>query len=141
MNFITAMVVSAILSATSIWSTNLEEAKLQSKQEHKLILLSFSGSDWCGPCIKLRRDVFESSEFQDFAKSNLVMVNADFPRLRKNQPGKEQIAQNELLAEKYDPKGIFPFTLLLNSDGAILKSWEGNPGITPAEFIQQIKSR
>lgn len=141
MNIITAFVISAVLSAASIWTNDFEQAKQQAKQENKLILLNFSGSDWCGPCIKLHRDVFEVSVFQDFAKQNLVLINADFPRLKKNQLSKAQITQNEALAERYNPKGIFPLTLLLDADGKVLKTWEGNNGIQPDSFIEQIKAK
>ena len=141
MNIITAFVISAVLSATSIWTNDFEQAKQQAKQENKLILLNFSGSDWCGPCIKLHRDVFEASVFQDFAKQNLVLINADFPRLKKNQLSKAQITQNEALAERYNPKGIFPLTLLLDADGKVLKTWEGNNGIQPDSFIEQINAK
>lgn len=141
MNIITAFVISAVLSAASIWTNDFEQAKQQAKQENKLILLNFSGSDWCGPCIKLHRDVFEASVFQDFAKQNLVLINADFPRLKKNQLSKAQITQNEALAERYNPKGIFPLTLLIDADGKVLKTWEGNNGIQPDSFIEQIKAK
>ena len=67
-----------------VWGADFSEAQQIAKQNHKLILLNFSGSDWCGPCIKLKKDVFESAEFQSFAESNLVLLRADFPRLKKN---------------------------------------------------------
>jgi len=122
------------------WHSNMEEAQQLARQEHKHILLNFSGSDWCGPCIMLRKEVFDDPSFQSFSDSTLVLVNADFPRLRKNQLSKEQQQMNDRLADQYNSQGKFPLTLLLGADGKILKQWEGNPGLKPAEFAGQIAS-
>ena len=122
------------------WENDFEIAQKKAEAEHKFILLNFSGSDWCGPCIRLKKDVFESESFATFSSENLVLVNADFPRLKKNQLSKEQQKKNDKLADKYNSQGIFPFTLLLNAKGKIIKSWEGNPGLLTEQFISQIKS-
>jgi thioredoxin-related protein len=122
------------------WGTDFEDAKKKAEKEHKLILLNFSGSDWCIPCIKFRKQVFENASFQNFADSSLVLVNADFPRLKKNQLSKDQQKKNDKLADKYDPNGIFPFTLLLDEKGKIVKSWEGFPNLTAEEFTGQLKA-
>jgi thioredoxin-related protein len=141
MNFLASLFLSAMLSAASLWGSNMEQAQQQAQQENKLILLNFSGSDWCGPCMKLRRDVFESDEFLAYAKDKLVLVNADFPRQKKNKLDAEQVKRNEALAEKYNTKGTFPFTLLLDASGRVLKTWEGNPGLTPSQLIEEIKQK
>ncbi len=107
------------------WGSDLSVAQQAAKDQHKLILLNFSGSDWCGPCIKLKKDVFESTEFQSFAEANLVLVRADFPRLKKNQLAKDQQAKNDALAERYNSDGKFPLTVLLNEQGKVLKEWDG----------------
>ena len=130
-----------MLSVPSFWGTNMEQAQLEAKQESKLILLNFSGSDWCGPCMKLRRDVFDSEEFLAYAKDKLVLVNADFPRQKKNRLDAEQVKRNEALAEKYNTKGTFPYTLLLDANGRVLKAWEGNSGLTPSLFIDELKQK
>ena len=96
------------------WETDFESAKQKAHKEHKYILLNFSGSDWCGPCIRMKDEIFETTEFKNYADSNLVLINADFPRAKKNQLAKEQQAKNDKLAEKYDPDGSFPFTVLIN---------------------------
>ena len=107
------------------WGNDLSTAQQEAKGQHKLILLNFSGSDWCGPCIKLKKDVFESEEFKAFAEANLVLVRADFPRLKKNQLAKDQQAKNDALAERYNHDGKFPLTVLLNEQGKVLKEWDG----------------
>lgn len=109
------------------WGENLETAQADAKQNHKLVLLYFSGSDWCGPCIKLKQEVLETAEFQDFSKEHLNLVRADFPRMKKNQLSKEQTNYNEKLAEKYNPKGKFPLTVLINPDGKVITEWDGYP--------------
>jgi thioredoxin-related protein len=121
------------------WRYNLREAEDLAKKEHRHILLNFSGSDWCGPCILLRKEIFDSPEFLQMADSALVLVNADFPRKKKNQPSPGQQRLNNEIADRYNPQGQFPLTLLLNADGKVLKQWEGNPGLKPAAFSAEIK--
>jgi len=65
------------------WNTNFSQAKTQATASHKLILLNFSGSDWCGPCIRMEKELFASTDFKAYADSNLILVNADFPRQKK----------------------------------------------------------
>lgn len=121
-----------------IWGSDFSIAQQNAKQQHRLILLNFSGSDWCGPCIKLKKDVFESAEFTAFAEGNLELIRADFPRLKKNQLAKDQQAKNDALAEKYNSSGKFPLTLLINEQGKVLKEWEGyQPSV--AKFLAEIK--
>ncbi len=128
-----------MLSVSSDWLTNLSDAQKIAKEKNQLIVLNFSGSDWCGPCIRLKKEIFESDVFTNYANTNLVLVNADFPRNKKNKLDKAQIKLNEVLADKYNPEGKFPFTLLLNADGKILKIWEGFPNEKPEIFVASIK--
>ena len=129
-----------ILFATGVtWSGDFSAAQKQAKQEHKLIIINFSGSDWCGPCIRLRKEILESSTFESYATENLVLVRADFPRQKKNQLSKEQVKLNEVLADKYNPEGKFPYTLVVDENGKVLKAWDGFPDETPEQFVAQIK--
>lgn len=129
-----------VLALPVQWEPSFENAKKTAKEKHELILLNFSGSDWCGPCIMLRRDYIDSAPFTSMANDNLVLVNADFPRKKKNIGTPEQVKRNEALAELYNKKGIFPYTLLLDADGKILKTWEGKPDISAEEWTAQIKA-
>lgn len=122
------------------WETNYEHAKETAKQQHKYILLNFSGSDWCGPCIRMHEEVFESALFKQIADNDLVLVNADFPRMKKNQLSKEQQKQNEHLADLYNPKGNFPETVLLSADGRVLKEWVGFPASGIQQFVNEVKT-
>lgn len=120
------------------WQNDFQQARQTAASEHKLILLNFSGSDWCGPCIRLKKTIFETSAFDSLAKNKLVLVNADFPRLKKNALPSEQQKKNDALADQYNPKGLFPLTLLLNAEGKVLRTWEGLPAGTAEEFVNQI---
>jgi len=129
-----------VLLTSSEWLTDFNKAQQEAAQNHKVILLNFSGSDWCIPCIRLRKDVFENPAFSVFADSALILANADFPRQKKNKLPEELVKQNDALAEKYNPNGLFPLTLLLTADGKIIKSWEGNPGLKADDFINEIRN-
>lgn len=121
------------------WLTDFEKAKTEATKNNKLILLNFSGSDWCAPCIKLKKEIFESAEFSNYAENHLVMLRADFPRLKKNQLDSKQIAHNESLAEKYNPEGKFPFTVLLDAKGNKINEWDGYPkNLTIKKMIEEI---
>ncbi len=136
----TALIILIVLFNPGLqWLNNIDMARQQATVSHKRILISFSGSDWCGPCIRMKKEIFESSDFITYAAEHLILVRADFPRQKKNQPGPEQIRLNEHLAETYNPEGKFPLTLLLDEKGLILKSWNGFPGIGPEKFVMAIK--
>ncbi|RRO12525.1 thioredoxin family protein [Flavobacteriaceae bacterium 14752] len=119
------------------WQLNLDESKELAQNENKQILLVFSGSDWCAPCIKLEKKIWKSQDFQDYAKDNLVLLRADFPRLKKNQPSKEQQEHNNTLAENYNPNGYFPFVVLMDAKGAVLNQL-GYKNIDPESYIKAI---
>jgi thiol-disulfide isomerase/thioredoxin len=120
------------------WLHDLDAAKQQAKTEHKYILLNFSGSDWCGPCILMRMQILDNTAFVRMADSTLVLVNADFPRKKKDQLPPQQQALNNAMADKYNPQGKFPYTLLLNADGKIIKAWDGYPDEKPEAFAAEI---
>ena len=129
-----------LMAQTPPWLTNMQEAKALAQREHRHILLNFSGSDWCGPCILLRKEILDAPAFSQLADTTLELVNADFPRMKKNQLSKEQQTLNDQLADQYNAKGQFPLTLLLTAEGKVLQQWEGNPGVKPAEFAALVKA-
>lgn len=122
------------------WQTDFDIAKKTADQEHKLILLNFSGSDWCGPCILFTKEYLGSEDFSQIADKDLVCVNADFPRKSKNKLSGELTKSNEALAERYNKEGVFPFTLLLDAKGNVIKTWAGKPKETPSEWTSNLKS-
>lgn len=123
------------------WFNNFQDAKAEAVRENKFILLNFSGSDWCGLCIKMKKEVFESEAFLSVAERRLVLVRADFPRLKKNQLPAEQVKQNEKLAEKYNPSGKFPYTVLLDVNGNIVKTWDGYIFSSQDKFVSELTSK
>jgi len=98
---------------------NLTEAKTLASQEQKDIMIVFSGSDWCVPCMRLDKEILSQPGFENYASKKIVLIKADFPSRAKNKKliSKDQQAYNAKLFEKYDPKGIFPLVVLLNSKG------------------------
>lgn len=141
MHLLSTGIISLFLFIAPGWLTNLEDAKKKAKAEHKYILLNFSGSDWCGPCIELNRKVFQTEAFAKYATENLVLLNADFPRSEKRQPDPKQKLSNEALANAYNKNRAFPLTLLLDENGKIIQQWEGVPANSPAVFISLLKPR
>jgi thioredoxin-related protein len=126
-------------SSYSQQTATLDQSVIKAKEEHKKVLFFFSGSDWCSPCVRFKKNYIDNPNFIEFATNNLILFNADFPKLKKNALSKEQTAENEKLAEKYNPKGIFPLIILLNENGTILKKWEELPSETIDDFINQLK--
>ena len=100
-----------------VWLTDLKEAQQLAEKEKKVILADFSGSDWCGWCIRLDKEVFSQAAFKQFAADNLVLVLIDFPRKKWQTPAQKQT--NRELAQKYGIQG-FPTVLLLNPDGSVI---------------------
>jgi len=108
------LLVSSLHAAELNWHTSLPEAQARAKAENKLVLMDFTGSDWCVWCIKLKREIFDTDEFARYAKDNLVLVEVDFPRKKKQS--EDLKAANRALAEKYKIQG-YPTIIVLNSDG------------------------
>jgi len=127
------------LSYSQNWKTNFEEAKAQSISENKNILLVFSGSDWCAPCIKLENTIWKSEDFKKESEQKWVIYKADFPKKKANLLSAELTARNKKLAEQYNKSGNFPLVLLLDKTGSVL-GITGYKNITPQEYIQIIHS-
>jgi len=127
-----------LLASDVSWSGDFDAAKTEASKSHKLILVNFSGSDWCGPCIRERKEILENPAFENYASDHLVLVRADFPRQKKNQLTPEQTKLNDALADKYNPDGKFPYTLLIDENGKVLKDWDGFPNESPEQFVAQI---
>ncbi len=121
------------------WQTDFETAKQISSEENRPIVLVFQGSDWCAPCIKLDREIWSSEEFKAYAKDHFVMLQADFPRKKKNSLPNVQQQKNNQLAEKYNKQGYFPFVVILDNEGNVLGE-AGYEKTTPAAYIEKLES-
>jgi thioredoxin-related protein len=113
------------------------EAFRVANETQKPVLLVFAGSDWCAPCMRFDKQVLSQNEFLDFAKENLGILKADFPQ-RKKLPHAER-EQNDLLAEQYNPKGIFPSLILLRMDKSVVSTFSYS-NQTSKEFISEVKA-
>jgi thioredoxin-related protein len=102
-------------SASLNWLTNLEEAEKIAKEEHKPILIYFTGSDWCAPCKKLKEDFFNSEEFATRAEK-LILVLIDRPH-RVDIISEEQLAYNKTVIAKYNKENTFPKLVIVNAKG------------------------
>jgi protein disulfide-isomerase len=100
--------------AEANWLSDFSKAQEEAKAGHKLLLLDFTGSDWCMWCRRLQAEVFSQPEFEEYAKKNLVLMKVDFPRAKPLSA--ELRRQNETLAQKFEIQG-FPTIVILNGDG------------------------
>ncbi len=117
------------------WLTDVPAAQARAKSEHKLVFLDFTGSDWCPVCAMARKEVFSTKAFADYAASNLVLVEVDFPE-RKPQSDALKAA-NKALAKKYAIEG-FPSFIVLDTDGKQVGRLEYEPG-KPESFLAQLE--
>ncbi|HSI12308.1 MAG TPA: thioredoxin family protein [Chthoniobacter sp.] len=116
------------------WGENYTKAKAQAKAENKLLLLDFTGSDWCGWCIKLNKEVFSQQEFKDYAAKNLVLMEVDFPQTKPQAAPIKQ--QNAKLQAQYKIEG-YPTIIVLNSHGKQVGQLGYQPG-GPSAFIAEL---
>ena len=121
------------------WFTNFEEAKSTASNTNHNIVLVFQGSDWCGPCIKLDKEIWSTDEFKKLAKDHFVMLKADFPRKKSNQLSKELQIQNAKLAENYNNQGYFPLVVVLDKNGKVLGEM-GYEKLSPSAYFDKLTS-
>jgi thioredoxin-related protein len=126
----------ANLRAEPTWITSVDQAKQQAQKENKVVLLDFTGSDWCGYCIKLKNAVWSKPEFAKFAEKNLVLVEVDFPRKTK-LPAALQRA-NDKLGSKYNIEG-YPTVVVLDAQGKKLGAIEGYDDESPSQYIAKLE--
>ena len=134
-----AFIFSASLSFSQNWTTSLDAAKTEAISSNKNILLVFSGSDWCAPCIKLDRTIFQSDVFKAEAEKKWVLLKADFPKKKGNLLSAEQTKNNKKLAEKYNKEGNFPLVVLLDATGKVL-GITGYKNVSPTEYVQLLNA-
>lgn len=131
--------VVTISSYAQDWQTDFAAAKEIASKENKPIILVFQGSDWCAPCIKLDREVWSTDVFKEYAANHYVMLQADFPRKKKNALSEKQTAANAKLAETYNKNGIFPFVVVLDANGKVLGETSYKK-TTPEAYIKELNA-
>lgn len=122
---LTASLIACAGAAESTWTTSVKEATTQAAASERPILANFTGSDWCGWCIKLDREVFSTPEFAEWAERSAVLMKVDFPRQKPMSA--DQQRDNQALAEKYGVEG-FPTVVFLSADGKELGRLGYRPG-------------
>ena len=108
--------------ADEAWTTDYKKAQQEAKASHKLLLLDFTGSDWCGFCFQFDKAILSQPQFKDYASKNLVLMEVDFP-VRKAQ-SIETRKQNLELKQRYQVEG-FPTLVVLNGEGKTLWRYDG----------------
>jgi thioredoxin-related protein len=121
------------------WQTDLEAAKKLATDQDKNIIIVFSGSDRCAPCIKLDKNIWQSDAFKNQSANDWILLKADFPRKKANELSKDQTAHNRKLAEKYNIEGSFPLVVLVDKNGKVLGKM-GFKNVSPEEYIKMIQA-
>ncbi len=133
------MLIATLSSYAQDWQTDFATAKQLAAKENKPIILVFQGSDWCAPCIKLDREIWSTAEFKKYAKEHYIMLQADFPRKKKNALPEAQAKANAKLAEQYNENGIFPFVVVLDAKGKVL-GVTSYKKTTPEKYIEELNA-
>ncbi len=125
-----ALLATLLPSWAAEWMTDLEAAKAKAAAENKAVLVDFTGSDWCGWCIRLRKQVLDTPAFETYAKDKFVLVEVDVPQNPKFD--KELRARNEKLCEQYGVQG-FPTIMVITPEGDAVGGFSGFlPNVTEA---------
>ena len=122
--------------AESTWLNDYKKAQQEAKANNKFLLLDFTGSDWCGWCKRLEQEILSQSQFENYARENLVLLEVDFPRAKPQSP--ELRKQNQELAQQYQVEG-FPTIVVLSGDGQKLWQYDGYFPDGLAAFIAQLE--
>jgi thioredoxin-related protein len=122
-------------AADTEWTTDVPQALAQAKKENKMVLLDFTGSDWCGWCMKFKKEALDTTEFKDYSAKNLVLVEVDFPN--KKPQTSELKSANKALGDKYKVDG-YPTFVVLNKDGKEIGRQGGYQPGGPKAFIAEL---
>ncbi|MCB0579956.1 MAG: thioredoxin family protein [Phaeodactylibacter sp.] len=123
------------------WLLRIEEAQKAAADRGLPILMVFSGSDWCRPCIQMKQEIWDNPAFIEYARESLVLLQLDFPARKKNQLSPEQTAHNEALAEQYNSKGEFPTAVLIGRDGKEIAHFGFNPSMSAEGYVDYLKAQ
>lgn len=123
-------------SGEALWRTDFPGALKQAQSENKRVLLDFTGSDWCGWCMKFHNEVLSTATFAAYASQNLELVKVDFPHHTPLPP--DQQSANDALSRQFGVNG-FPTFVLLNSGGRELGRQVGYQPGGPDAFIAELE--
>ncbi len=128
------LLLAALPLAAAEWTTDYNSALQTAKAQNRAVLINFTGSDWCGWCIRLKKEVFDTAEFGQFAGSRLVLVEADFPQNKRLSSAQQRA--NQELQQKFRVTG-YPSLFLVDGNGKILQKLGYMPG-GPKAFIGEM---
>jgi thioredoxin-related protein len=123
-------------AAGSRWLTSLPEARELAKKENKLVLMDFTGSDWCPWCKKLDAEVFTKPAFLQYAKKNLVLVEVDFPASKPQSTALKEA--NKALQKQYGVTG-YPTLIAIKPDGSVVWKQDGYAEGGPSALIAKLE--
>ena len=130
-------VATQVFAGEGEWLTDLAKAQEKAKTEKKMVLVDFTGSDWCPPCKALHSNVLTSEEFSKFAKDHLVLVEIDFPRSKPQSA--DQKKANKELAKKHEVTG-YPTVIVFDSQGKQLSKKVGyDKSVTAKDYVADLK--
>lgn len=118
------------------WLTDLSVVQAKAKEEGKPILMDFTGSDWCGWCIKLKKEVFSKPTFIDYANEHLILMTVDFPKRKQQEESLKD--QNNTLLDTYGVNS-FPTIILMDAEGKVLGETGYRRG-GPESYVEHLKS-
>ena len=122
-----------------LWTDSYAAAQSAARESGKAVVVVFSGSDWCAPCIKLEREIWSDADFQRAAPESFVFYRADFPRKKENRLPEELAARNGELAERYNSRGAFPLVVVLTPDGDLLGQ-AGYDKTDPTTYLRKLQA-
>jgi len=128
--------IAPLAPAESTWFNDYKKAQQEAKTSNKFLLLDFTGSDWCGWCKRLEKEILSQSQFENYARENLVLLEVDFPRAKPQSV--ELRKQNQELAQQYQVEG-FPTIVVLDGDGQKLWQYDGYFPDGLVAFIAQLE--
>lgn len=123
------------MAQTRTWTQDYDQALAEAKKTGKVLLIAFSGSDWCPWCMKLDNEVFQKPAFRAYAEKHLVLMLADFPKKKSLPPAIQE--QNMQLAKRFEIEG-FPTVVLLNPKGELIAKTGYRPGGAKA-YVEHLK--
>jgi len=121
------------------WETDWKVATQKSKNNNQKLILVFSGSDWCIPCIKLEKEIWDEKSFMAYALENYVLLRADFPKRKKNALSIQKQIHNDKLAERFNAGGYFPLVVVISPEEKVLGQL-GYEKSTPEKYIELINA-
>jgi len=122
----------------AVWLTDYAKAQATAKEQKKIVMLDFTGSDWCPPCMALKKTVFTSAEFTKFAAEKLVLMEVDFPE-KKKLPEAQQKANDEL-ATKFKVES-YPTVILVDGNGKEIFRSDGYDGSSGKDFVAKLSHK